>query len=50
MVFLLQLKLNCFIGHVERVFACDGFTFDYVINLAAETRYGQGDEVKNGFK
>ncbi|XP_047143812.1 uncharacterized protein LOC100209027 isoform X1 [Hydra vulgaris] len=32
-------------AHVERVFATNGFLFDYVINLASETRYGQGDEV-----
>ena len=30
-------------AHVERVFATD--SFDYVINLASETRFGQGDEV-----
>ena len=35
------------LGHVERAFKADGFAFDYVINLAAETRYGQGDEVGN---
>jgi len=32
-------------SHVERAFASDGFAFDYVINLAAETRYGQEDTV-----
>jgi len=32
---------------VTAAFSSDGFTFDYVINLAAETRYGQGDSVYN---
>lgn len=32
-------------AHVDRAFAADGFAFDYVVNLAAETRYGQGNEV-----
>lgn len=32
-------------GSVERVFTDDKGGFDYVFNLAAETKYGQSDEV-----
>jgi len=31
--------------HVDRAFKMDEYSFDYVINLAAETEYGQSDEV-----
>jgi dTDP-D-glucose 4,6-dehydratase len=32
---------------VERAFQCEGGEhFNYVINLAAETKYGQSDEVR----
>jgi len=33
---------------VDRAFKMDDYTFDYVINLAGETEYGQSDEVCDG--
>lgn len=44
MIFLTQtLILNCDLAGLEKAF--EGKTFDYVYNLAGETKYGQGDEV-----
>ena len=34
-------------AHIDRAFKIDDYSFDYVINLAAETEYGQSDEVSS---
>ena len=36
----------CLTGHVDRAFESEEGSYDYVINCAAETRYGQTDEVR----
>lgn len=45
---LFDIAFELFTASAEKVFTReDGTQFDYVFNLAAETKYGQSEEVKS---
>lgn len=37
-----------FLASAENAFSTDGEPFDYVVNFAAETKYGQSEPVSTG--